>query len=314
MNAKALSLLCVAASAVAGPSLSHAAVLFSSNAESGTCNTAVPTDIHNGWDSTGSGDYPNSRMFYRCDTPVPNSGRTKYFRIDAVAGQHDSWNQHYGNTITLTAGSTYYYGTFFRFDRIGGVDIWHDTNEPDSFDKLVEFRGSLRWLVLVGWPNSNYQGVDHKFVFDLGVSPTFCSNCGVGNEKWANVAPYGKSNPFLADYGKWYAVVMAITPSSGGDATNGKVELFINGIMTTSLAPQKTQNANSIFIESFQHSGTAAQPAYDAPAHYRKYDQFMFTNSLADIQNAGLMREPEAGGSPVTPPPPGGLTATPSAN
>ena len=68
------------------------------------------------------------------------------------------------------------------------------------------------------------------------------------NEKWANVAPYGKSNPFLADYGKWYAVVMAYTPSSGGSATNGKVEIFHDGIKTTSLS-QKTQDATTPYVE-----------------------------------------------------------------
>lgn len=274
-----------------GAGVSQAAVLFLSNAESGTCDTGVASSI---WNYTGSGAGLNARMSYRCDTPVPNSGRSKYFRIDTINLQHDSWNTRDVNRINLTPGVTYYLGAFFRFDRILGLDVWRDTNQPDSYDKLFEFDGNIRWIILAGWPNGGYTGsYDHKFTFDLYSSPGTCDSCG-DNEKKANVAPYNSSNPFLADYEKWYAVVMAYTPSSGGSATNGKVELFINGIKTTSLS-QKTQDASSPYIESFQYSGTTAQPGYDAPAHRRKMDYFIFSNSLTDIQNAGLMSDPEAG-------------------
>lgn len=274
-----------------GAGVSQAAVLFLQHAESGTCNTGVSTSI---WDYTVSSEAPNSRMFYRCDTPVPNSGRSNYFRIDTINLQHDSGNVRDVSQINLTPGVTYYLGAFFRFDRIAGLDVWRDTNQPDSYDKLLEFDGNVRWIILAGWPNGGYLGsYDHKFTFDLYSSPSYCSSCG-SNEKKANVSPYGPNNPFLADYGKWYAVVMAYTPSSGGSATNGKVELFINGIKTTSLS-QKTQDSSSPFINHFIYSGTTAQPGYDAPAHFRKIDYFMLSNSLTDIQNAGLMTDPEAG-------------------
>lgn len=283
-----------------GTGVSEATVLFLSNAESGTCNTGVSTSL---WDYTGSGGPGGpaaAQMFYRCDTPVPNSGRSKYFRVDTVNLMQGAWNVRQVSQINLTPGVTYYFGAFFRFDRIAGLDIWHDTNQPDSYDKLFEFDGNIRWIILAGFPNSGYLGsYDQKFTFDLYSSPTYCSSCG-SNEKRANVSPYGGNNPFLADYGKWYAVVMAYTPSSGGSATDGKVELFINGIKTTSLS-QKTQDTTSPFINQFQYSGTIAQPGYDSPAHFRKMDYFILSDSLTDVQNAGLMSDPEAGApSPPT--------------
>ena len=45
-----------------------------------------------------------------------------------------------------------------RFDRINSVDVWRDTNAPDSYDKLIEFHGNVRWIILAGSPNSNYLG------------------------------------------------------------------------------------------------------------------------------------------------------------
>ena len=289
---KRIALLLAAALLFAAGGAARATVLFSSAAESGACDTGVATSV---WNYMESGDTPNSRMFYRCDTPVP--GRSKYFRIDTVDRQHDSYNTKAVNQINLTPGVTYYLGAFFRFDRVGGLDIWRDTNQPDSYDKLLEFAGSIRWIILSGWPNAGYpNGADHKFTFDLYSSPTFCTSCG-SNEKTANIPPYGRSNPFLCDYGKWYAVVMAYTPSSGGSATNGKVELFINGIKTTSLS-QKTQDSSTPNITTFKYTGTTAQPNYDAPAHVRKIDYFIFADSLADVQAAGLMTDPELALSP----------------
>ena len=284
-----------------GTGVSHATVLFSSNAESGTCNTGVATNL---WDSAQSGNFPNSQMFYRCDTPVPNSGRSKYFRIDAINLQHDSWNIHNVSQINLTPGVTYYHGLFVRFDRILGIDIWHDGNGlPDSSDKLYEFNGSVRALIAAGfqdWANCSNLQCDHHFTFGLYLSPSHCTDC-IYEQIPPNVSPYGRNNFIMADYGKWYAVVLGYTPSTGS-TQNGKIELYVNGIKTHSYSGIKTQDSSSPYINTFQHSGTTAQPAYDAPTHYRKFDNFIFSNSLVDMQNAGLMSDPEAGNGAPNPP------------
>lgn len=287
-----------------GAGVSQAAVLFSSTAESGTCDTGVSTSI---WDYTGSGGPGGplaARMFYRCDTPVPNSGRSKYFRVDTVNLMQGTWNVRHVNRINLTPGVTYYLGAFFRFDRILGLDIWHDAkignDGPDSFDKLFESDGSVRWIINSGWMNGGFTPPatntwDHKFTFNIslpGASGT-CTNCGT-DTLVHNFSPYTRSNPFLCDYEKWYAVVMAITPSTGGSSTNGRLELFINGTKVSSHTV-KTQDTSTPYIESFQYSGTIAQPSYDSPPHFRKIDYFIFSDSLADVQNAGLMSDPAAG-------------------
>lgn len=308
MNAKALSLLCVAALTVAGPSLSHATVLFSSTAESGTCNTGVAPSV---WDYTGSGDTPNSRFFYRCDTPVPGTGRSKYFRVDHVNGQHDAWNQSPTKVINLSRSTTYYVGGFFRFDRLNSNDIWQDGAQADSYDKLFEMYGSIRLIITSGWHYGFYNnGYDHQYTFGSYISPGHCGiNCDVDLVD-ANVSPYGRANPYRCDYGKWYAVVMSVKPSSGNGAQDGLIELYINGTKIFS-KPGATQDSSTPYVERFQYSGTVAQPAYDAPAHYRKADNFVFTDSLTDIQNLGLMSNPEAGAIQAPPPPPGTLHVVP---
>lgn len=277
---------------VAAPAWST--VLFSRIADdTGTVNTAVATTV---WDHTGSGETPDNRFFYRNSTPVP--GHTLYFQNDFLLGMLDAYNITENFTqIDLTVGQTYYFGAFFRFDRINDNDIWHDTSAPDSYDKLLEFDGTIRWMFIAGFANGSYFGsYDHHFTFDLYSSPVFCTNCGINDgEQKANVSPYDANNPYLCDYGRWYAVVMAYTPSSGGAATNGLVELWINGTKTTSLA-QKTQDSTTPNIFRFAYSGTVAQPSYDAPAHTRKLDHVIFATSLTDMQNAGLMSDPEAGG------------------
>jgi hypothetical protein len=295
--------------------LAEATVFFQSNAEAGTCNTAVANSV---WDPRGSGDFPNSQMFYRCDTPVPNSGRSKYFRIDTVNQQHDAWNERSINQINMTPGKTYYFGIFFRFDRINNQDIWHDSDGiPDSSDKLFEFNNSsIRMLIVVGfpgWAQCRNNACDHHFTFGPGMTGDTCSGC---TEQalwgWPNVAPYGTypgsgvsqfdiSNFFLADYERWYAVVLGVTPSSGS-TPNGRIQFWINGILTTDIQNIKTQDSSSPNVSRFYHSGTIAQPSYDAPAHQRKFDYFILSDSLADIQSAGLMSDPEAGNTRPNPP------------
>jgi hypothetical protein len=74
------------------------------------------------------------------------------------------------------------------------------------------------------------------------------------------------------------------------------LQLWINGVKTTDVQNIKTQDTTAPYVETFMYGGTTAQPAYDAPAHTRKIDHMIFADSLADIQNAGLMSDPEAGG------------------
>lgn len=225
-----------------------------------------------------------------------------------LVGQCDLYNEDAVTQINLTPGSTYYMGLFTRLNKVNGNDVYQDVSSPDSYSKMLEFAGNFRWILLTGWPNGVYTGSFNGFyTFSPYVSPTGCTSCtfaGSGsNEGWQNVAPYSTTNPFLAEYGKWYAVVMSIMPSSGtGANTDGLVEVYINGIKVASWA-QRVNDSTTPNITRFGFMPTMAQPAYDAPLYTRDSDGFMFATTLSDVQNAGLMADPETasggGGGPT---------------
>src|SRR5574343_82580 len=270
-------LLCLAYNA-------NSAVLFQSWAD-GACGANVSTDE---WDYTESGEGTDARMSYQCDTPVP--GYSAYYRVTTTNLQHDAWNVRYVDQINLTPGNTYYTGCFVRFDRIGGTDIWHENT--DSYDKLWETRGNMRVIVAVGVPDWAPGDLDdHKFTFGLYLFEPFCSGC-MYEQAPPNQSPYSSSNPYVADYEKWYAVVIGFTPSHGSTA-NGRVRLWINGTLTSDYNNIKTQDSSSPYTDLFTHSPTIAQPAYDGPAHYRKFDGFVYATTIEDMQAAGLMSDPE---------------------
>jgi len=275
------------------PYEARAAVLFSSQADNGVCGQNVATAE---WDYTGSSEGVNARMSYQCDTPVP--GRSNYYRITTYDLQHDAGNERGIDQINLTLGTTYYTGCWIRFDRINGVDIWHDTGAyPESYDKLWETRGNMRVIVAAGYPDWVETGTDHKFTFGLYLFEPYCSGC-IYEQAQPNVSPYSRTSPYMADYERWYSIVIGFTPSNGS-TENGRVRLWINGILTSDYQNIKTQDSGSPYISLFMHSTTMAQPSYDAPAHHRKYDNFVLSDSLEDMQSAGLMQDPESGTAPT---------------
>lgn len=297
--------LIVTAVTVLGSTGAHATVLAEVDPDDSptACNNAVPGTAE--WDYRGSGDGTNAQFWVRCDTPVPG-GPTKYYRVDTVNLQHDAWNIHdFPSALSLTVGQTYWFGGFFRFDRIAGADIWHDGVAPNSYDKLFEFYGgsSFRVLITAGWHDYYNNGIDGKFTFGAYLSPTACPTSPpcMYDDVDANVAPYGRSNPYPADYGKWYAVVYSVKPSNGLTA-DGLLELYVNGTKIYSMV-SATQNNTSPTVTGFQYSGTIAQgsPGYDSPAHYRKMGRVLAATTLADMQAAGLMSDPEAGSSLLAP-------------
>lgn len=297
------ALLCVALvvlAALAGSTGVHAAILAEVDPDDSptVCNADVPGGGE--WDYRGSGDGTNAQFTVMCDTPVP--GAAKYYRVDTVNLQHDAWNIHdFPSALSLTVGQTYYFGGFFRFDTIAGADIWHDGVAPNSYDKLFEFfgGGSFRVLITAGWHDYYNNGIDGKYTYGAYLSPTACPTSPpcMYDDVDANVPPYGRSNPYPADYGRWYAVVYSVKVSNGISA-DGLLELYINGTKIYSQV-SATQNNTAPSVTGFQYSGTIAQgsPGYDAPAHYRKLGRVLAATTLADMQAAGLMEDPEASGS-----------------
>lgn len=224
---------------------------------------------------------------------------------------------HSSITWSAQSGNTFYLGGFFRFDRVGGRNVWASS---DSFDKLWEFGGngpghSTRWGIGAG-RHGNFSNWDsaNTFTFDLWCADSVFDACEVpASNDWDhkphNTGGYTASNPYECQYERWYAVVLAVTMST---TTSGHLALYINGTAVHDSA-HITMDAGSTSSQNILH-GTIAQGAYDAPDHYRRSDKLMFTDSLTDIQNAGLMSDPEAGGSPSGSNPSGGLKMVPMIN
>lgn len=197
------------------------------------------------------------------------------------------------------SGETFYLGGFFRFDRVGGRNVWAST---DSFDKLWEFGGnggahSTRWVIGAGRHGnfSGWSGAD-KFTFDVGCADSVFDACeDPASNDWDhkphNTGGYTASNPYECDYERWYAVVIAVTMSA---TSSGNVKLYINGTLVHN-SDRITMDSGSA-SGSVQLHGTVAQSGYDAPDHYRRSDKLMLTDSLTDVTNAGLMSDPESGG------------------
>ena len=280
-----------------------ASVLFSSYASGGTCGQNVSQSI---WDPTISSEYPRSQISYQCATPV--TGHTKYFQITTVNNQHDGANE-YDPNIPLTIGHEYYFGLFTRFDRINGVSVWHDSgSDPESYDKAFEATNGTRVLVAVGYPDWVGTGIPGHFTFGLYVFEPYCSSGCIYEQVEPNSSGYTRNNPFVANYEQWYSVVIGLVPSNG-NVHNGRVQMWVNGILTHDYQNVKTQDSTSPAWNTLFVGGTTyAQPTYDSKAHIRKFDSIIVADSVTDMQNAGLMSDPQSGGGGG-----GGDTTSPAA-
>lgn len=193
---------------------------------------------------------------------------------------------------TLADGTTYYLGMFVRYERISSRDIFDDTGSPDSWNKTFEFAGTgTRWGIGIGWPSGNYTATNGKFTADLWCSnaafPTWC----VTDHPLQNQNGYGASTPYLMDYERWYAVVMGVTTSTS--AVTGRLRLWVNGTLIMD-RNQQTMNSGAGYDHHWIQS-TFGQPAYDNPEALYQMDYLIFTDSLTDITNAGLMSDPSEG-------------------
>lgn len=300
------------------PSPAPATIYVNLDLESSTVNAAIADgSTHDGsFIDLQSGDAAYPTPYTRNTLTTPSGVR--YHEILTICGGYTAGNRctNPGNQAFTTAqaqfgmshtsidwnarsGETFYLGGFFRFDMVGGRPAW-DTS--DSFDKLLELGANpagtaTRWGIgsgrhgnFSGWSSANV------FTFDVWCADSVFDACEVGaqndwDHKPHNTGGYTASNPYECEYGRWYAVVLAVTMST---TSSGNVKLYINGTLVhdSNRITMDTGSGSS----SVQLHGTIAQGAYDAPDHYRRSDKLMLTDSLTDITNAGLMSDPEAGG------------------
>lgn len=141
----------------------------------------------------------------RCPATIPMGARL--FEWVVPTNMHGGLIQWYTPSFAastpLVNEGIYYLGGFYKFVKTGD-DIWADTGQADSWDKLIDVSApGIRWGVGVGWPASVYDAVNGKFTFDLWCAQSAFTACTSADHKAQNQNGYSKSNPYQADYGKW---------------------------------------------------------------------------------------------------------------
>ena len=260
-------------------SKSYATIYFSWDSEDRICESTFPlwTEINGREGHIACGSTPKG---------------TKYVEWQTA----DNWNQHYteitntqGLPMTASMGTTYYLGFFFNFIRINGFDIWHEFADT-SADKVFDITGSgIRWTFLVGQLESAcfVQNQNHRFTAWI-MNATYHLNPDIEcvDQFIQNVSGYNKYNPIQLDYEKWHVAVMAIKIATNN---TGSATLYINGIKILEYNNIITAANNSPTISYIKMGGTIAQPAYDAPAHYRRFDALILTDNWQDVINGGYL-------------------------
>lgn len=189
-------------------------------------------------------------------------------------------------------GRTFYLAYFFNFTRTNGRDIWHLTGQ--SADKGVELSGDgVRWLVSPGHWSPFVANQPGRYTVWLG-NPTYHLDAlEVSDIYPPNRSGYTFSNPLQLEYEKWHAAVMAIKMATDN---TGSATVYINGVKIAEYTNIRTAASSSATISKLTLNGTIAQPDYDAPPHYRRFDGLLLTDDWQDIINGGYVA-----GSPAAP-------------
>ncbi len=275
-------------------SIAQATVFADVSFESATCGNQIASGTIDGSVFDVS-SYPNVLCvpYYRCAVGSTLGG-TDYLRFEVP--QVETEDPHgtgpditFASPITVVSGTTYYLAALFRFDKISGATIWHNTWD---FDKLLEMTGTgYRWIIESGYvEEANPYSADH-FVFSAYASDAIFPGWTYYSH---NYSGYTVSAPLMTDYSTWYSVVMGVT----AHVSSGTVKMWINGtqVINTTGIPTMLETAN---INKITYSGTVGQPQYNAPPHYRYLDKIMLSNSIDDITAAGYFADPNGGGTPV---------------
>ncbi|MBL7222807.1 MAG: heparin lyase I family protein [Candidatus Brocadiae bacterium] len=102
-----------------------------------------------------------------------------------------------------------------------------------------------------------------------------------------NQSGYSARRPVQLEYERWYSCVMAVKMAA--DRT-GSVAVWIDGVKICEYRGIKTcANANPS-ITQITMGGTIAQPAYDAPAHYRRFDALLLTDNWQNVVDLGYLK------------------------
>lgn len=280
------------------------ATLLDADNEEFTVDVEIAEDVDDYWfGGDGFYDAGYNRWFCRNDAVL---GKVIETLVPTATGGDTPGASSYVvmDHITETAvseGQTWYLGYFHKVTRISGVDVWHLTDQ--SGDKGLELNGAgCRWEMAMGswscFTTDNTAGRYTQWVGNPaggGSGGHLNSGLEVDDAYRPNQNGYSASNPLQLEYERWYAWVLELKVAWSG--ATGRMQCYINGTKTHDYQNILTwDNTGTKTISGATWGGTIAQPAYDCPTHYRRLDRIMITDSLAAIEAAGLMADPEAGG------------------
>ncbi|OQW50469.1 MAG: hypothetical protein A4S09_01355 [Proteobacteria bacterium SG_bin7] len=312
-------------------STGRSTVYFSSSEESYNTDSPMPNPPYN---FSGSSNTLSRRGNVRA-SPLLNYGDKAFeWQTSGNASETDLWNVV--NVPNIPSGGTLYYGMLFKAIRINGVNVWATPNGNDeAFDKAFELLGShYRWTVNFGIRSQRgpantwslfvgcpcYHGYGH-FHGIPGSSPCQSTSGPPAtplleeyDSMWMNFNNYGRGqtgsmypgNYYPLEYDRWYALVLKVTfaNATGG---NGEVSFWINGTQVMRYLGIKTSGSATPLHEGIDMFGTYRQPVYDGRAHKRQVKRITLASTVQDMQNAGLMADPQS----TTPIPPVQVPKTP---
>jgi hypothetical protein len=267
------------------------------NAENLTCGVASPNppwwpgDDGNPTLATGDvicGDTPQGSRFFQWTTV---QSQASALNTTAVSPR----------PVSDVLGKTYHMAWFFRFARIGGLDVWAAANDQDSGDKGVEITGDgIRWDVSTG--HGHWAGADSTagHFTAWGGNPSYHLNPAIEvyDALPNNRSGYGINNSIQLDYERWYAAVMTLRIATDN---TGYWAFRVNGTLVSEYDNIITAENMSSTFDRIQIGGTIAQPGYNAPPHRRQYDAFLFTDNWQDIIDGGYLGDPKSTQSPNAP-------------
>jgi hypothetical protein len=113
---------------------SYATVYLNLNAEEGTVGTTVPQSIFH-QDDPPQTPYGGARATYQSSGGTQQG--SKYYQWQTIDNQIDHYTEIFpaGGPITNIMGKTFYLAYYFKFDRINGLDIWHEGSVIQSASK-----------------------------------------------------------------------------------------------------------------------------------------------------------------------------------
>lgn len=265
----------------------HATVYLNLNAEDGTVGTYVPNPPFCQTPCSGGGE----RATYQSSGGTPQG--SKYYQWQTVDNQTQYYTEshiNYPSGITNIMGTTFYLAYYFRMDRINGLDIWHECSHCGSANKGIYLWGSyLRWTASMGqWDGLWAANQDHRYTVWVGDSNTYNLNPNLKTDGTycQNQNNYSCANPIQLQYEQWYSLVFAVRIASDN---TGSFALYIDGVKIMEYTNITTVANPSPSITDLYLGGTIAQGAYDAPAHYEKFDALMLTDNWQDIINGGYL-------------------------